>query len=33
MGWIESFFNTLKEECVWLHRFRDRAHAFAVVAA
>jgi putative transposase len=30
---IERFFKTLKEECVWLHRFRDRGHAFAVIAA
>jgi len=32
-GMIERFFKTLKEECVWLHRFRDRDHAFAVIAA
>jgi len=31
---IERFFKTLKEECVWLHRFRsNRDHAFAVIAA
>jgi len=32
-GMIEHFFKTPKEECVWLHRFRDRDHAFAVIAA
>ena len=32
-GMIERFFKTLKEECVWLQRFRDRDHAFAVIAA
>jgi len=32
-GMIERFFKSLKEECVWLHRFRDRDHAFAVIAA
>jgi len=32
-GMIERFFKTLKEECVWLHRFRDRDHAFAEIAA
>jgi putative transposase len=29
---IERFFLTLKQECVWLHRFEDRDHAFRVVA-
>ena len=32
-GMIERFFKTLKEECVWLHRFQDRDHAFTVIAA
>lgn len=31
-GMIERFFLTLKQECVWLHRFQDRDHAFRVVA-
>jgi len=31
-GMIERFFASLKAECVWLHRFRDRDHAFEVVA-
>lgn len=31
-GMIERFFKTVKEECVWLHRFRDRDHAFVVIA-
>jgi putative transposase len=30
-GMIERFFGTVKAECVWLHRFEDRDHAFAVV--
>ena len=30
-GMIERFFGSLKAECVWLHRFRDRDHAFAVI--
>ena len=29
---IERFFLTLKQECVWLHRFENRDHAFRVVA-
>lgn len=31
-GMIERFFRTLKEECVWQHRFVSRDHAFAVIA-
>ena len=31
-GMIERFFGSLKAECVWLHRFKDRDHAFAVIA-
>jgi putative transposase len=31
-GIIERFFLTLKQECVWLHRFETRDHAFRVVA-
>ena len=31
-GMIERFFGALKSECVWQHRFRDRDHAFAVIA-
>lgn len=31
-GMIERFFLTLKRECVWLHRFEDRDHAFRIVA-
>ncbi len=32
-GMIERFFGSLKAECVWLHRFADRDHAFRVIAA
>ena len=28
---IERFFLTLKQECVWLHRFESRDHAFTVI--
>jgi putative transposase len=31
-GMIERFFLTLKQECVWQHRFADRDHAFRVLA-
>lgn len=31
-GMIERFFLTLKQECVWLHRFENRDHAFRVIA-
>ena len=31
-GIIERFFGTLKAECVWQQRFRDRDHAFWVIA-
>ena len=31
-GMIERFFRTLKEECVWLHRFESMDHAFEVIA-
>ena len=31
-GMIERFFLTLKQECVWLHRFESRDHAFRVIA-
>jgi len=31
-GLIERFFLTVKQECVWLHRFESRDHAFRVVA-
>jgi putative transposase len=31
-GMIERFFLTLKQECVWLHRFESRDHAFRIVA-
>ncbi|MBM4244869.1 MAG: transposase, partial [Deltaproteobacteria bacterium] len=31
-GMIERFFGTLKSECVWQHRFRDRDHAFEEIA-
>jgi putative transposase len=30
-GVIERFFRTLKEECLWIERFRDAAHAREVV--
>lgn len=30
-GMIERFFRSLKEECVWQHRFENREHAFRVV--
>ena len=32
-GMIERFFRTLKEECLWHHRFTDRDEAFLVIAA
>lgn len=31
-GMIERWFRTLKEECVWLHRFSDRDDAFSIIA-
>lgn len=31
-GMIERFFGSLKAECIWLHRFGDRDHAFGVIA-
>ena len=31
-GMIERFFRTLKENCVWLHRFKDQDDAFQKVA-
>ena len=31
-GMIERFFLTLKQECVWLHRFESRDDAFGVVS-
>jgi len=31
-GMIERWFRSLKEECVWLHRFKDRDHAFEVIS-
>lgn len=31
-GMIERFFGSLKAECVWLHHFTDRDHAFRVIA-
>jgi len=31
-GLIERFFRTLKEECVWLHRFENIDQAFKVIA-
>lgn len=31
-GMIERFFRSLKEECVWLQRFRSRDAAFAVIS-
>ncbi len=31
-GMIERYFGTLKSECVWQHRFRDRDHAFEEIA-
>src|SRR5262249_26879873 len=31
-GMIERFFLTLKQECVWLHRFASRDDAFRIVA-
>ena len=30
---IERFFRTLKEECLWNHRFTSRHQAFLVIAA
>lgn len=31
-GMIERFFRTLKEECLWHHRFRNRDEAFLAIA-
>lgn len=31
-GVIERFFQTIKEECLWLHDFRDAQHAREVLA-
>jgi putative transposase len=31
-GMIERFFRTLKEECLWHHRFTSRDQAFLVIA-
>ena len=31
-GMIERFFRTLKEECVWKHRFESIDHAFRIIA-
>ena len=31
-GMIERFFRTLKESCVWLHRFKDQDDAFDKIA-
>jgi putative transposase len=31
-GMIERFFRTLKEECIWQHRFESIDHAFEVIA-
>lgn len=31
-GMIERFFRSLKEECLWQHRFRDLRHAQAVIS-
>ena len=31
-GMIERWFRSLKEECVWLHRFGDKAEAFHVIS-
>ena len=30
---IERFFRTLKEECLWHHRFQSRDEAFLAIAA
>jgi putative transposase len=32
-GMIERFFRTVKEECLWHHRFQSRDEAFVVIAA
>jgi len=32
-GLIERFIRTLKEDCVWLHRFESLAHATATIGA
>src|SRR5262249_38288328 len=32
-GMIERFFRTLKEECLWHHRFASRNEVFLVIAA
>jgi hypothetical protein len=32
-GVIERFMRTLKEQCLWLHRFSDLAHAVREIAA
>lgn len=31
-GMIERWFRSLKEECLWLRRFRDRDEAFLAIA-
>ena len=31
-GMIERFFRSLKEECIWLRRFKNRDDAFRVIA-
>lgn len=31
-GMIERFFRSLKEECIWQHRFKSRDEAFQVIA-
>jgi putative transposase len=31
-GMIERWFRSLKEECVWLHRFKNRDEAFVAIA-
>jgi putative transposase len=31
-GMIERWFRSLKEECVWLHRFEDQDQAFKIIA-
>ena len=32
-GFIERWFRSLKEECVWVHRFEDFAQARRAIAA
>jgi putative transposase len=32
-GMIERFFRSIKEECIWQHRFKNRDEAFMAIAS